>query len=182
MFQAMLRMCDYTGGISIDGRDIKTVPRELLRSLITTVTQDGVILKGSLRLNVYPFPGRQPTDQQIQGVLQSVGILNHVLLHGSLQDDIVSMCFTRSQKQLLFIARAILHHRTNGTKIVLLDEATSALTDETDGQIQALLEQAFSQSTVLQIAHRSTSTNNADVVMRLQAGTLVSLQRRNGLL
>lgn len=171
-------MFNFSGAISLDGRDIKSVPRELLRSRITTITQEGVLLKGSLRFNLFPFAGSQPTDVQIASALTSVGLMAHVQSHGSFDDDIVVMCLSTSQKQLLFIARAILHQRVMHTNVVLIDEATSALDDTTNQQIQGVMAEAFQNCTVLQVAHRSTASDDTTLAVTFESGGVERTERR----
>ncbi|OAA57153.1 ABC transporter, transmembrane domain, type 1 [Cordyceps fumosorosea ARSEF 2679] len=143
LLMAILRMVDFTGTISIDGRDSRSVPRELLRSRITTLTQDGVELKGSVGLNLWPFAGPKPDEALITSTLQSVGLLNHVNQHGGLNKSISCMGLSVSQKQLLFLARGILHQQAMHTSIVIMDEATSAMDGGTDDALQDLLDNTF---------------------------------------
>lgn len=171
-------MFHFSGVINIDGRDITSVPRERLRSRITTVTQDGVVLQGSLRFNLFPFAGTQPTDAQITTALESVGLMAHVQAHRSFDDDIVAMRFSTSQKQLFFIARAILHQRVTHTSVVLIDEATSALDDTTNQKIQSVITEAFKDCTVLQVAHRSTGSDNTTLAVSLESGSVEKIERR----
>lgn len=174
----VLRMADFTGIISIDGRDATSVPRELLRSRITTMTQDGVELKGSVRFNLYPFAGSQPADALITSVLQAVGLWDHISDHGGLEENFVRMGFSTSQRQLLFLARGILHQETMDTKIVLMDEITSAMDRDANAELQTLMDKAFAKCTVLQIAHNADSFRDADVRVHLDQGTVVTVQRK----
>ena len=65
MLLALLHLMEFSGSIWVDDREIKTIPRHILRSKITTLTQDGVELKGSLRLNIYPYDTKLPSDEEI---------------------------------------------------------------------------------------------------------------------
>ncbi|ATY58701.1 ABC multidrug [Cordyceps militaris] len=177
LLMAILRMVDFTGTISIDGRNSRSVPREFLRSRITTMTQEGVQLKGSVRFNLYPFAGPKPDDSLVTSTLQSVGLLHHIDRHGGLDKVISSMRFSVSQKQLLFLARGILHHKTMKTSIVIMDEATSAMDNGTDDMLQELLGDAFAACTVLQIAHRDETFRDLDVRIRLDLGQLLGVER-----
>lgn len=179
MLSAILRMVDFRGAISIDDRDTTTMPREQLRSRITTLTQDGIELKESVRFNIFPFRQPSPSDNLIIATLQSLGLWEHIRRHGGLDCAYVDMRFSRSQKQLLFLARAILHQRIMSTSIVLIDEATSAMDKDASQMLAALLTGAFAACTVLQIAHRSPSLDNFDVSIRLEHGTLGKLRRKH---
>ena len=73
MMLALLHLIEFSGSISVDDREIKTVPRNLLRSRITTLTQDGVELKGTVRFNMFPFDAPMPSDDHIIAALEGVG-------------------------------------------------------------------------------------------------------------
>lgn len=154
---AILRMVDFTGAISIDGRDTRTISRELLRSRITTLTQDGVELKGSVRFNIYPYAGPKPHDREVVSFLETLGIWDPIERNGGLDGDIANLSFSVSNRQLFFLARSILHNNTMKTKIVLMDEVTSAMDADADEQLRELIDKAFAGCTILQIAHREDS-------------------------
>ncbi|EJP67092.1 ABC bile acid transporter, putative [Beauveria bassiana ARSEF 2860] len=178
MFLALLRMMKFGGGISIDGRDITTIPRELLRSRITTMSQDGVELNASVRFNIYPFSGPHPEEDTITSTLRLVGLWTHIQTYGGIEKTMSKMCFSASQRQLFFLARAMVHQRTANTRIVLVDEATSAMSKEGDEQTRALMDYVFSECVVLQIAHHQDWLTDMNVKIRMDFGKLVSIQRR----
>ncbi|KAJ6785360.1 hypothetical protein PWT90_03235 [Aphanocladium album] len=169
IFMTILRLAEFNGTISIDGRNSKTVAREMLRQRITTLVQDGLELRGSLRFNVYPFPGLKPSDEDIIAILASLGLEDHVTRHGGLDTDISDLRFSASQKQLIYLARGLLHQQTTDTRIVLMDEATSAMDNDANSELQDLLDNAFAECTVLQISHRPESFRAADVLVKLDA-------------
>lgn len=170
-------MVDFSGQICIDGLDIASVPREHLRSKITALTQDGVELKASLRFNMYPFAGPIPDESEMISILELAGLWHHVENHGGLDEDLAKMCFSASQRQVFFVARAILHQKTAKTTIVLIDEATSAMSKEGDRHVQKIMDEAFVGCTVLQIAHHPDWLADVNTKLRMQFGKLVSLER-----
>ncbi|KAM3516934.1 hypothetical protein NHJ13051_009446 [Beauveria bassiana] len=178
IFLALLRMVKFGGGISIDGRDITTIPRELLRSRITTMSQDGVELNASVRFNIYPFSGPHPEEDTITSTLRLVGLWAHIQSYGGIEKTMSKMCFSASQRQLFFLARALVHQRTANTRIVLVDEATSAMSKEGDEQTRTLMDYVFSECVVLQIAHHQDWLTDMNVKIRMDFGKLVSIQRR----
>ncbi|KAJ6789510.1 hypothetical protein PWT90_07170 [Aphanocladium album] len=118
ILSAILRMVNSTGSISIDGLDTREVPLQILRSRITSVTQDGLRLNESLRFNMYPFTGQPPSDDEIIAALESVDIWNHAHLNGGLDANYFKIGFSTGQKQLMFLARGILHQKMTRNKIV----------------------------------------------------------------
>ncbi|KAM3468119.1 hypothetical protein MY5147_008259 [Beauveria neobassiana] len=169
VLSAMLRLVDCTGSISIDGHDIRRVPHEFLRSKITTITQDGLRLKASLRFNLFPFDSEKPSDEDMIGTLQDVQLWTHVRLNGGLDADYSSMRFSSGQKQLMFLARGILHQAKTGNKIVMIDEVTSSLALDTEDDIQALIDECFEGCTIILVSHRMESFNTVDGVLKFDS-------------
>ncbi|TQV93041.1 Vacuolar metal resistance and drug detoxification protein [Cordyceps javanica] len=178
MLSTILRMVEHTGSVSIDGRNTRHVPRELLRSRITTITQEGLRLRATLRFNVYPFEGAQPTDDQMIDVLQRVELWDHANLGGGLDAQYAAMAFSASQKQLMFLARGILHQTVARTQIVILDEVTSSLTLEAERDMRRIIDQAFAGCTVLLVSHRRESFLSTEFVLQFRSGQLFSMMRR----
>lgn len=179
MMLALLHLIEFSGSISVDNREIKTIPRKILRSRITTLTQDGVELNGTVRFNMFPFDAPMPADDHIIAALEGVGLWTHVEKHGGLDADIVKARLSHGHKQLLFIARAILHREIMDTKIVLVDEATSSLDAEMDRQIQEIMDESFADCTVVHISHRRDSYENIDLSIGLSTGEVVEVLRRS---
>ncbi|OAA70037.1 Vacuolar metal resistance and drug detoxification protein [Akanthomyces lecanii RCEF 1005] len=182
MLLSLLHLMDYHGEISIDGCEIKTIPRHLLRSRVTSMTQDSVELKGTIRLNVYPFDtttaaaATAPSDDDMVAALDRVGLWAHLQRHGGLDGDVADAGLSHGQKQLLCLARALLHQSSLGTRVVLVDEATSALDPRTDARAQALMAEAWADCTVLTIAHQREGLDFVDRVMELESGHLMELR------
>ncbi|KAJ3495797.1 hypothetical protein NLG97_g3135 [Lecanicillium saksenae] len=172
LISTLLRMVDYTGNISIDGIDIRTIPQDLLRSRITSISQDGLRLKESLRFNMFPFDGTQPTDNDIISVLESVDLWTHAERNGGLDADYTKMGFSTGQKQLMFLARGILHQSQTKNKIVLIDEVTSSMTIDAEAGLQRLIDASFQGCTILLVSHRVESFDSVNRVLRFRMGKL----------
>ncbi|KAJ3495411.1 hypothetical protein NLG97_g3417 [Lecanicillium saksenae] len=173
---SILNLLQYKGTISIDNREIRTVPPDYLRSRMTIITQGGIHLRGSVKFNLDPFHHTlRPstcivTDQMCQDVLQRVGLWHIISSRGHLSSRMKDMNLSHGQRQLFQIARAILHHETTGSKIVLMDEATSSLDDETDDRIAAIIRSAFVGCAKVIVSHRSPTIYGSDAVMALNEG------------
>lgn len=179
MMLALLNLMEFSGSINIDGLSIKMIPRHILRSNITTMTQEGVELKGAIRLNVFPFDLAPPADADIIATLERVGLWDHINRQGGLEVDISKSHFSHGQKQLLFLARAILHQQVKKTKIVLVDEATSSLDSTTDERARELMAEAFTGCTVLTIAHQKNYSTDMDLAIELDSGNVKRVLRRS---
>ncbi|KAJ3496256.1 hypothetical protein NLG97_g2791 [Lecanicillium saksenae] len=178
---AVLRMVNYTGNISIDGQDIKLISRELLRSKITTVTEDGIAIAGSVRLNLDPYSTTDDrfSDDDLISMLTRVHLWDIVRRRGGLDADISRMKFSKGHLQLLNLGRGALHKRRAGTRIVLIDEATSNLDVETEFQMSDFMDGEFAGATVLIVAQRLQCFETADAVLMMREGRVDSILRQD---
>ncbi|KAJ3496255.1 hypothetical protein NLG97_g2790 [Lecanicillium saksenae] len=174
LFLTLLGLEEYTGIISVDTLDIRSVPSQLLRSRITTITQDGLELHGSVRLNLDPMSIIEPhfSDMDLLNVLERVGLWHIVSKKGGLDTNISLMRFTPVQRQLFGLARAALHRRRAGTNIVLIDKATSNLEGDQERGMQDFMDGEFATCTVITVADRMTAVETADHLCILEAGAL----------
>ncbi|CEJ94182.1 hypothetical protein VHEMI09730 [[Torrubiella] hemipterigena] len=111
-------------------------------------------------------------DGAVYQVLKDLGLEDYVLERGGLDVEIKLMEFSAGQKQLVAIARAMLHRLKYRTKIVLMDELTSSLDYDTDRRVQRALKIAFSKCTRIIISHRSTGLEDCDRILTLKDGWL----------
>lgn len=176
---ALLNLIQYSGSISIDDRELGITPRDVLRSRITTIPQSVVQLKGTIRYNLNPFDpstfskGFQVTDGLLIGILGKVGLWNLIELRGGLDADMGKMELSEGQKQLIQLARAILHHQSVSSKIIVVDEGSSSMDELTEARIQDVMADVFGRCTILAISHRQAAARTADYVARLADGELV---------
>ncbi|TQW12261.1 poly(A)-binding protein-dependent poly(A) ribonuclease [Cordyceps javanica] len=143
---SILNLVQYKGTISIDDREIRTVPPDLLRARITTITQGGIHLRGSVKFNLDPFdPAQRPptcivTNEMCQSALDRVGLWDIISRRGDLSSRMKGVSLSHGQRQLFQLARAILHHEITGSKIILMDEVTSSLDEDTEARMAAVIE------------------------------------------
>jgi len=169
---ALLRALQVEGEILIDGVNIMNVPRKVLRKTITLVAQDPFMLNGSVRENL-DVDGVK-TDEDLWNALDAVQLKSTIgALEGQLdhQLKIGGHELSQGQIQLLALARALLREN----KIVLLDEATGNLDVETDNLIQSVIRTAFSDFTVITVAHRVATIADYDQVVVLDRGKVAEI-------
>lgn len=169
----------HQGQILIDDVNINEVQLELLRRRVTVIPQDPTLFTGTLRFNLDPFDS--VSDERIESLLKEAG-LEELLTRDqtSKQDDETTenanglqmkiseqgANLSSGEKQLICICRAIL--RKN--KIVILDEATANIDIVTEKKIQKLINEEFTDSTVITIAHRLNTIMASDKVLVLSYG------------
>ncbi|KAK6815737.1 P-loop containing nucleoside triphosphate hydrolase protein [Apiospora arundinis] len=171
---ALVRMLDLSSGtIRVDGVDISTLPREEVRKRLICVTQDALVLSGTIRFNLDPLG--IATDQTIHDALSKVGLLETIMRSGGLDGDLEETTLSHGEKQLMSLARAVLRKGTG--KIVLLDEVTSSLDATSEARVQRLIREEFSEHTVIAISHRLGAVADFDQVLELKDGGLVEISQ-----
>ncbi len=168
----IMRFYELDGGvITLDGRDISSMPRHELRSKLGMVLQDTWLFGGTIRDNIaYGDPGA--TEDQILEAARATYVDRFV---HSLPDGYDTLIneegdnISAGQKQLLTIARAFLADPA----ILILDEATSSVDTRTEVLIQEAMNALRHQRTSFVIAHRLSTIRGADVILVVEHGRIV---------
>jgi ATP-binding cassette, subfamily B, multidrug efflux pump len=172
----LLRFHDLeSGGLRIDGQDIRAVSQESLRGAIGLVTQDTSLLHRSIAANIgYGRPGAS-LDEIVAAAKKAQA---HEFILG-LQDwkgrtgyeahvGERGVKLSGGQRQRIAIARVVL----KDAPILVLDEATSALDSEVELAIQDQLLGLMEGKTVIAIAHRLSTIARMDRLIVLEQGVI----------
>jgi ABC-type multidrug transport system fused ATPase/permease subunit len=162
------------GAILCNGQDIKDTNVYDYRQLLSLVSQEPAMFRGSIRDNIL-FGIDNPesvTDDRIHQVCRDAFIHDFIVsLPEGYNTDMghkgVSM--SGGQKQRIAIARALIRD----PKVLLLDEATSALDSESEKVVAAAIDTARSGRTVISVAHRLSTIQNADVIFVFDDGKVI---------
>lgn len=169
LLSVLLRLLDIdSGSITIDGVDLKTVPREIIRNRLVTVPQDLFLLSGTVRLNADPT--ETIADDLIIAAMMKVKLWDVLEARGGLDADMAKEPLSQGQQQLFCLGCALLRRQS---KILVLDEATSSMDLETAQKIQNLIRVEFRDHTVITVAHRLETIVDSDRVAVLERGRLV---------
>ncbi|RCX14425.1 ATP-binding cassette subfamily B protein [Fontibacillus phaseoli] len=151
------------GTISMDGRDIKSITLESLRSHIGIVQQDVFLFDGTIRENI-AYGDLGATEKAIWEAARMAQLEELILEQPQGMDTMIGergVKLSGGQKQRLSIARMFLKN----PPILILDEATSALDTETEAAIQLALSKLAKGRTTLIIAHRLATIKDADRIV-----------------
>ena len=159
------------GSIYINGIDISKYDTSVLRHLMGYVFQQAYLFKGSIKDNLTLFDNSISHDEMVKAAKQvnldtmieqlPEGYNTPVGYLGSLLSD--------GQKQLLAFGRTLIRN----TPILLLDEATANVDSHTEKQIQASIENIRGSKTIVSIAHRLSTVQEANEIVYIEYGKII---------
>lgn len=176
----MTKFLVYSGGITIDGKELRSIPRDMVRQRLTVITQDSVELPGTIRSNLQIPTGGDfapAEDDMMKDALHSVGLWERVAGQGGLDAELTELHLSCGEKQLITFARAIVHHKHTRSKLALMDEITSQVDAATEERMCMLIEHVFAECTMLIVAHRGKIMRSVDAVGKLHEGRLESVEQ-----
>ncbi|KAJ0327043.1 hypothetical protein COL5a_006217 [Colletotrichum fioriniae] len=165
------------GDLRIASHSLLTLPRSAIRTSLTTLPQDPVLLPGTVRENL--DPGAHTPDADLISVLRKMKVWELIEARGGLGAEMSATGLSAGQKQLFCLARAVLKTHSRGAGIVLLDEATSNVDHATDEEVRKVLDEEFGEAgvTVVEVAHRLEAIVGYDVVVVMHEGRVVEVGR-----
>lgn len=159
------------GTIYINGINIANYDSSVLRHLMGYVFQQAYLFKGSIRDNLTLFDTSISNEEMINAAKQvnldsmieqlPEGYETPVGYLGSLLSD--------GQKQLLAFGRTLIKK----TPILLLDEATANIDSHTEKQIQVSIENIRGSKTIVSIAHRLSTVEDANKIVYMEYGKII---------
>lgn len=175
------RFYDVTAGsVSIDGHDIRDVSLFSLRKQIAVVTQDVVLFNDTVRNNI-AYGHSECTEDRIVSAAKAADADAFIRGLPEGYDSVLAergQSVSGGQKQRLAIARAI----AKDPAVLILDEATSSLDSESEQAIQSALDRFVKGRTTLVIAHRLSTVLNADKIVVIDDGSIVTTGKHTDLL
>ena len=171
LFSLLLRFnTAQSGRVLLDGQNLADLRARDLRRAVALVPQQSSVFSGTVA-EAIAF-GREANREEIRQAARLANATDFIeRLPGGYDSRLEERGsnFSGGQLQRLAIARAVL----GNPAVMLLDEATSALDAEAEEAVQQGLQQAMAGRTVLVIAHRLATVQEADLIVVLDGGRIV---------
>ncbi|KAK9149264.1 hypothetical protein Scep_008021 [Stephania cephalantha] len=161
------------GTISLDGHDLRILQVKWLRSQISMVGQEPVLLASTILENVMMGKDGANRREAIAACIaaNAHSFISNLPLGYDTQVGERGVQLSGGQKQRIALARAIIKN----PKILLLDEPTSALDPESESAVQQAIEKISKGRTTLVIAHRLATIKNSDTIVVLDNGSIAEI-------
>ena len=167
----LMRFYDASsGGVFVDGRDVRSYDKDELRHRFGTVFQNDMVFQDSLRENI--LFGREADEARLRAAVEDAMAAEFV---NSLPEgldytaDIKGANLSGGQKQRILVARAL----AAGPEILVLDDSSSALDYKTDAAMRRAIAEHHPDSTVIMIAQRVSSVMHMTRILVLDDGKCV---------
>ena len=168
------------GEILIDGKNIKEMSIDLLRSNISLVSQNIFLFADSIYNNIVLYNKKISINKVVEAA-KKIGIHNFITkLPNSYNYNVKErgIMLSEGQKQLISFLRAYV----NEPSILILDEATSSIDSKTEKLIQYATSKIIENKTSIIIAHRLSTILNSDKIILLDKGEIKEIGTHDELL
>lgn len=168
------RFYDVSGGrVLIDGVDVKEIPQDDLRNIVSIALQKAFLFSGTIVENIR-FGRPESSYDDAKAAAQVADADSFVTTQQDQYDARVSrkgQNFSGGQQQRISMARAF----TVKPRILILDDSTSAVDIETEGRILTAIPKFLSGVTRLIVASRVSTALAADKIVVLEKGEIVAM-------
>lgn len=156
-----------SGKILLGGVDISTIDPEAILKYFSMVFQDVVLFNTSVRDNI-KMGNKNASDEDVEKVCKLSRCHEFIMKLPNGYDTVISEngdSLSGGERQRISIARALL----KDAPIILLDEATASIDVDNETKIQEGLSRLIKNKTVLVIAHRTRTIENANKIIKIGA-------------
>jgi len=160
------------GSVTMDGVDIRDIEINSLRRLMGIVSQETILFNDTIKSNI-KYGLQSVSDQRLEEAAKNANALDFIKEQPEGFETMIGEKGVRlsgGQRQRIAIARGILKN----PPILILDEATSSLDTESEHLVQTAIDNLMADRTVLVIAHRLTTVENADSILVMDSGQIVA--------
>lgn len=180
LVKLLMRFYDVSsGGIYIDGQDIRTIPKEKLYSMFGSAMQNDFLYADTIEENIR-F-GRDITHDEIVSAAKTAQAEEFI---NATPDGFGHMLAVKGQnlsggqKQRLLISRAV----AGKPDILILDDSSSALDYKTDANLRRALASDMQGTTVITVAQRVSSVKSCDCILLISDGRISGIGTHEELL
>ncbi len=159
------------GRVTFDGKDVRRVRRDALRSQISFVFQETALFDATVAENLR-IGDAQASDERLEAAARVAGAHDFIAALPVGYDTPLGRGGARlsvGQRQRLAIARGLVRD----PRVLILDEPTSALDPETEHRLVVALREASRERAVLVIAHRLSTVRDADTIHFVESGRII---------
>lgn len=160
------------GEILVDGRNIRSISLEELRSRFGTVFQNDVMFEASVYENISLF--RDIPEETVKKAAMQAQIAPHIeqMENGYASGVAIKGAnLSGGQKQRMLIARAL----AGNPEILILDDASSALDYRTDAAVREAIKNNYTDATTIIVAQRVSSVMGCDKILLLSGGSIAGV-------
>ena len=172
LIDLLMRFYDTTHGkITIDGVDIRSIPRANLREKFGMVLQETWLKEGTIRENLL-FANPDATEEEMVQAARTSHAHEFIKRLPNGYDTYIKGddgSLSQGERQLLCIARLMLAL----PPMLILDEATSSIDTRTEMKIQEAFQTMMEGRTTFVVAHRLSTIREADVILYMQDGKVL---------
>ena len=181
IFNLLTRVFDpIKGNIYIDDIDLIDLSEDNLRSIISIIRQDPFLFNKTIKENLL-IVNPKLTNKEMIEYCKKAKIHDYIMTLKDGYDTLLGeggVNLSGGQKQRIAIARALIKQ----SKIILFDEATSALDNNSQDHIKRTIDELSKDHTVVIVAHRLTTIDDADFINVINEGRVVATGTKDELL
>ena len=160
------------GSVSIDGVNVKDIEIRSLRRMMGIVSQETILFNDTIGSNI-KYGLQNVSEERMKDAAKNANALDFINEQPEGFNTVIGEKGVRlsgGQRQRIAIARGILKN----PPILILDEATSSLDTESEHLVQIAIDNLMAERTVLVIAHRLATVENADNILVMDNGKIVA--------
>lgn len=161
------------GSVKIGGIDVRDLKLENLMSNISMVFQRVYLFEDSIENNI-KFGNQDATKEEVIEAAKKASCHDFIMKLPEKYDTIIGeggASLSGGEKQRISIARAMLKN----ANIIIFDEATANVDPENEDKLQNAIENLTRDKTVIMIAHRLKTIENADQIIVLNEGKIENI-------
>jgi ATP-binding cassette, subfamily B, bacterial len=172
MTSLLLRLYDTTsGGIFIDGHDVREYKLQSLRRQISVVLQDSVLFAASVRDNI-AYGDLNASDKDIEQAARLANAHDFIMKLPFGYNTVLGergSTLSGGQRQRIAIARAAVRQ----SPIVILDEPTTGLDQENEHAVNEALDRLTQGRTTFTVSHNLKAVQNSDLIVYIEGGEVL---------